>query len=151
MVQPIRLFVGRQNIRGSDDSSAAELGRILQEDLNAVIGDLKEFIDHMEGVTPDILVEVLEPTFGKALEYCPVDSGDLRASGYLEVEEYRGNPVAYMGFGRGGKPDYTIYVHEVPAHHEPPTRTKWFQSALDEDYFGIINSLPRLVAEAAGM
>jgi hypothetical protein len=151
MVAPIRLFVGRQNIRGSENSSAAELGRYLREDLNEITRDLAAFCSEMDGVTPDILVEALEETFGKSLEYCPEDTGRLRASGYLEVEKYRGGAQAVMGYGRGGDPDYTIFVHEGLAHHVPPTQRKWLQTALDEDYFKIVNSIPRLVAQAAGI
>jgi hypothetical protein len=151
MARPFRAFVGRQNIRGSEDSSAAELGRILQADLADMVQGISEFVEHMHGVTAEILVEALEPTLGKALEYCPVATGRLQRSGYLEVESYRGQATAYMGFGRGGNPPYTIYVHEIPAYHEPPTRHKFFQAALDEDYYSILNNLPRLVAEAAGV
>jgi hypothetical protein len=151
MVSPIRLFVGRQNIRGSENSSAAELGRYLREDLNAITKDLAEFCAEMDGVTPDILVESLEETFGKSLEYCPEETGALRASGYLEVEKFRGGAQAVMGYGRGGSPNYTVFVHEMPYHHKSPTQRKWLQTALDEDYFKIVNSIPRLVAEAAGV
>lgn len=152
MARQFRLHLGRQNIRASENSSSAELGRALNSSLQAITSEVAGFVAHMKDVTPDILVEALEPTFGKALEYCPVgETGRLRASGYLEVERYRDLPVAVMGFGRGGNPEYTVYVHEIPATHAPPTQAKWLQNALDEDFFSIVSSLPQLVSEAAGL
>jgi hypothetical protein len=152
MARALRLFVGRQNIRASEDSAAAALGQDLRASLNGAISNLTAFVNHVQGVTPEILVEALTPTFHKALEWCPVgETGRLKESGYLEVESFRGSSVAVMGFGRGGNPDYTVYVHEIPATHAAPTRSKWFQGALDEDYFKIIDTVPQLVAASVGL
>lgn len=144
-------FMGRKQFHGSMAGGAQQaLNAGFQQSMEEILGNLREFISFLDGVTPDILIEAVEPTFGKALDYCPVEHGDLRASGYLESRAYRGGAEVEVGFGRGGKPDYAIYVHEIPASHEAPTRDKFLESAFDEDYFSIIGALPRLIREAAG-
>lgn len=145
-----KVFMGRQNIPSSNGSAEAFLARQFQENMQEIMDNFQEFVDYLDGVSADILVEALEPTLGKALEYCPEDTGDLRASGYLEAEKFRGGARAELGFGKGGNPSYAIYVHEMPYNHEEPTRSKFLQAALDEDYFSIINSLPGIIRAYSG-
>lgn len=148
----ITAFMGRKQIRGNTayGSSQAALNAQFQASMSEVLQGLREFISHIEGITPDVLIEALEPTFGKALERTPVKTRALRNSGYLEARSYRGGAEVEIGFGRGGSPTYSIYVHEMPFWHEPPTQDKFLQSAIDEDYFTILSSIPRLFREAAG-
>lgn len=143
-------FMGKQRFLREDETAESALNQQFQESMGEIIGALEEFVDHMEGVSADILVEALEPTLGKSIEYCPKDTGDLVNSAYLEAESFRGGARAEIGYGRGGNPSYTIYVHEMPFNHEAPTRSKFLQAALDEDYYQIIGSIPTLVREAAG-
>ncbi|MEB3025829.1 hypothetical protein, partial [Parvimonas sp. M13] len=119
--------------------------------MDACLKELSRFIDHMGGVSAECCVEALEETFGKALEYTPQDTGDLRASGYLEAETFRGNAVAVIGFGRGGNPSYAVYVHEMPFAHKAPTRSKFLQAALDEDMGEIESKLAASVKYASGV
>jgi hypothetical protein len=147
----IKSFMGRKQFRGSHAGGSEQaLNADFRASMDDLLGNLQEFIDHMEDVKEDVLIEALEPTFGKALEYCPIDKGNLRKSGYLESRTSRGRAEVEIGFARGGDPHYAIYVHEIPAYHEPPTSDKFLEKAIAEDYFSIISSLPRLVREAAG-
>jgi hypothetical protein len=149
---PIRTFVGRRSIRGSvpHHGSQSALRDQFNGSMADVLHNLQLFIDHMTGVTPEILEEALRPTFAKSQERCPVRDGNLKASGYLETRATAKGAEAEIGYGRGGIPDYAIFVHEMPMYHEPPTQDKFLQSAIDEDYFDIINRVPLLVRQAAG-
>lgn len=144
-----KAYLGSRRV-SSENESVSVLNAQFQSSLKDILDNLYDFVDHMEGVGPDILVEALEPTFGKAIEYCPKDTHELVNSAYLESESFRGGARAVIGFGRGGQPSYAIYVHEMPYKHQEPTRSKFLEAALDEDYFSILNSIPRLVREAAG-
>lgn len=152
MPRTLSLTMGRQRISGSTAYGASQAA--LRDQFNASMGDvlhnLGVFIRHMHNVGPEILEDALRPTFGKSQVYCPVRDGTLRASGYLESKQTSDGAEAEIGYGRGGIPDYAIYVHELPARHEEPTRDKFLQAAIDEDYFAIINRIPQLVREAAG-
>jgi hypothetical protein len=148
----ITSFMGRKQVRAGT-AHAASQGALLQQfnsSMEDILTNLRDFVSHMEDVSPDILIEALEPTFGKSIDYCPKKTGSLVASGYLEARKFRGGAEVEIGYGRGGHPDYTIFVHEIPRAHEAPTRDKFLQAALDEDYFSILSSIPRLVREAAG-
>lgn len=150
MAAGVKSFMGSRYNRASQGASQQALQAQFKAGMADILENLRDFVADVENGAADVLVEALEPTFGKALEYCPQKTGALRDSGYLEVEKYRGRAVAAIGFGKGGQPDYAIYVHEMPFQHEAPTRAKFLESALDEDYFSILNSIPRLIKERAG-
>ena len=146
----VKPFMGSRYNRASHSAGRLDLQRQFQQNVQGILGALTEFTEGVKNIVPDVLVEALEPTFGKALEYCPIEDGTLRDSGYLEAEKRRGGSIVAIGFGKGGQPDYAIYVHELPYRHEEPTRSKFLEAALDEDYYQIVTSIPRLIRERAG-
>jgi hypothetical protein len=97
-----------------------------------------------EVVLPESMVEALQPTLELSQEYCPIETGELRASGYVEA---RGR-TAEIGYGKDGMAPYAVLVHENPKfYHTPPTQSKFLQRAMDEDYFKILG---RLVSSVKG-
>lgn len=95
---------------------------------------LFQLMQDIVDASPAAMVNALQPTFEKSQVYCPLDTGDLRASGYLEVTQFRGNPRVELGYARGGNPSYGVVVHENTSfYHKPPTRSKWLQAAMMED------------------
>lgn len=150
MARP-KFIMGKQNIRSTDFTSAAQAGRAFAASVSDILGNFQRFVEHVEGATPEAIRDTLQPTFDKSQEYCPVADGTLKESGFLEVESFRGGSRAVMGYGRGGKPDYAIYVHEMPYKHAEPTRSKFLQAAVEEDYFGIIDRLPQNIKKASGV
>lgn len=130
-----RPTVGRhrvsQHISGTQTASYTRQARAQMAE---VIKNYENLIRHIEEITPELLLEALEPTFELSQEYCPKDTGALVASGYLEIREFRGRARVDMGYGRGGIPDYAAAVHEnMEWRHKAPTRAKWLQVALSED------------------
>lgn len=151
MARRINFFMGKQRYTGaSADTSAAQASALFQSSMDDLMRSLDSFIQEMEGVLPEILIEALEPTFGKSLEQVPQDTGDLHDSGYLEAERYYGGSRVSMGYDKGGRLGYAIFVHEMPYKHAAPTKSKFLQDPLDEDYFTILSAIPRLVGESAG-
>ncbi len=137
--QPIRFAVGRTNIRNIDLSAGAAAGRELNDAFTSMAKDFGWYVDQLEGFLPEDLKSALEPTFELSQEYVPVQTGDLKESGYLEVESFRNGARVEMGYGRNGIPDYAIHVHEDTfAQHAEPTRAKFLQAAVDEDYNNIL-------------
>lgn len=117
----------------------------------SVIKNYQKFVKHVEDVTPEILLEALEPTFELSQEYCPTATGRLRNSGYLEITQFRGVPTVEIGYGRGSEPPYAATVHEnVEWRHKPPTRAKWLQAALVEDEKGIQDRIVTRLRAIAG-
>jgi hypothetical protein len=90
--------------------------------------------DAFEEVTPEIMLDALQPTKDKADLYCPKKTLALVNSGYLEITGTGSRARVEMGYAKGGSPSYAVYVHEiVEYHHEAPTRSKWLQAAMFED------------------
>jgi len=105
----------------------------------------------MEEETAPIVVDALKPTFEKSQKYCPKDTGDLVSSGYLESRKFRGNVVAEIGYARGNKPSYAIYVHEMLEYrHKAPTRAKFLEAAIDEDLSDIQGRILKNLKIASG-
>lgn len=152
MAKRLHLYMGRRNVSRTGTDSRAVLERQLADSMRDITDNLQQFIDHLNDVAPDILVEALEPTLGKSLDQVPRDTEELADSAYLEAEKYRGGARAVLGYGRNGTPDYAIFVHEMQEYaHADGTKAKFLQDPLDEDYFSIIQALPRLINQAAGL
>lgn len=128
----VRSIVGKQS-----GNSFGALSVATARSITATLNDiLNQFED--PNINGDLIYEALVPTKKLADTYCPVDTGRMKASGYLEKTSFRGNAVVEIGYGRGGDPDYTAYVHEmIDIPHAAPTRAKWLQAAVMEDMEGI--------------
>ena len=144
--------VGRQRITKGVDPSDASYTRGLREQMKQVEENLSVVINNLKDVTADVLDEALRPTFNKALEFTPVDTGDLKASGFLVTGGTRKRILAEMGFGKGGLPDYAVRVHEdLNLQHKAPTKAKFLQAALEEDIDKIPIRLKKAYKEKTGI
>lgn len=144
MVQPLNLNVGRRQFRGSLKGSTQEsMARDLQASLSDVLNNMRKVIAGIEEASPEILVEVLKPTFAKSQDLVPVKSGALLNSGYLVSQRVTRGAEVEMGYGKDGVPDYAIYVHEMPYHHEDGKSDKFLERPVLEDY----PSFPERLAE----
>lgn len=142
-----RLSVGLSAGRGGRASryypSDPEFLADVREQTKAMTDKLLSVINQFEDVTPDIMLQALEPTKALADYYCPVDTGDLKESGYLEVTSVGKSktPRVELGYGRNKSPFYTLYVHEIPMNHAAPTRWKWLEAAIMEDAGNLLSRL----------
>lgn len=148
-VHPIKIAVGKVNIR-ADGSTAAILGSQSQGAFKELADLFRDYVAELEAFLPQDLAGALEPTMELSLGYCPVDTGELYDSAYLAVESYRGGARVEMGYGRGGQPDYAIFVHEMPYKHAAPTRDKFLEVAIDEDYFNIVQRVSNNIRVRSG-
>jgi len=149
--RPLQLSVGRTTFRGPlSGGSHQALAADLKASLDGVLGNMRQVINVIEGSTPEILAEVLQPTFDKSQVLCPVKNGTLKASGYLETRAGTRTAEVEMGYGRGGHPDYAIFVHEIPRNHEEPTRDKFLQVPVEEDLPTFAERLASKVREVVG-
>lgn len=134
----ISLGMGVKSWKTSDVSSAAELGRALRPIFDEIAVDFRNYCRSLEDYLPSDLAQALEPTLQLSLTYVPRDTGELADSAYLSVENFRNGARVEMGYGKGGKPDYAIYVHEIPYAHASPTSWKFLERAINEDYLNIV-------------
>ena len=122
------------------EGSRASFGKSYQQETRAsmasVIKQYSDFIKALEGVTPGVVEAMLKPTLAKAKYYTPVDTGALVESGRLEVKMLSGGKVrGEIKFGGGPQLHYAPIVHESTwLRHKSPTRSKFLQAAMEEDY-----------------
>lgn len=120
----------------------------------AIMEAFQEFCDDLEEVVlPSVMVAALEPTLQLSQVYVPVDTGELKESGYLEeVRRGKGSARAEIGYGKNGQAPYALYVHEMTdIPHKAPTSAKYLERAIDEDYFAILNRIVKGVKESTGL
>jgi len=129
-----RAYIGSHRISRSMDPSLAGYTQSIRKQMASIEAAINDLCNSFEQITPDVLNDALTPTFAKALLYTPHKTGALRASGYL-LTKVNGKQIhGEIGFGKGGKPFYAVYVHErTDLKHAEPTRAKWLEAAINED------------------
>ena len=138
----LRARVGAARISTNMEPSQAGYTRAIRAQMEQIERNLTEVIKQITQETPEILLEALEHTFKKSQLYVPVKTGELKRSGYLEVKKTASGATVEIGYGRGGYPNYAVYVHELTGYyHKPPTRAKFLQAALEEDMDAIRDRL----------
>lgn len=139
---PVKLVLGKTNVRTSGYPSEAGFVRQVNAGMQEITKNLLYCLDQFEGATPEIMYDALKPTFDKTQVRVPYKSGELKASGYLEIVGWRGTPQVQMGYAKGGHPDYAAYVHEmVEIPHTAPTSAKFVEAPVNEDIGNIIDRL----------
>ncbi len=106
----------------------------IKAQFDQIIANYQQVVNGLVNLTPDILMDALEPTFELSQKYVPVKTGELKASGHLEQDQIGTVTRVLLGYGRHGVPPYAALVHErVDIQHAEPTRAKFLSSALEED------------------
>lgn len=130
--------------QGSKASFNKMYTKSARESMQGVIKEISAIFNQTKAILPDVMEASLQPTFERSQLYCPVKTGLLKSSGDLSSGIAKGRPTATISYGNGGEVHYAAMVHEMTENfHEPPTRSKFLQSALEED---INNILPRIQA-----
>ena len=150
MVKRFRFTVGRQRVT-SGAAGKGQFVRNMREQYDVIESILTAYVDHMNEQAGEVMREALEPTFEKSQRYAPVKTGRLKRSGFLEVSNTSRGPVVNMGYGKNNEPPYALIVHErLDLAHKAPTRAKYLQSALEEDFGKIQRRLLDGFVEASG-
>jgi hypothetical protein len=142
----VKLNIARMQARTAKYPSEQGYRESVRDQFRELQYALESVYQQLEDASPAIMYNALLPTFDKSQMYVPVKTGDLKASGYLEITDtVRGSQRVELGYGRGGQPWYAMYVHEnLNSYHKPPTRAKWLQEAVYEDLPELPNRLARM-------
>lgn len=139
----INTSIGLKRIPKTTSSTQAAATRDMRKQLAIATGNLTAVIKHITKITPDALVNALQPIFDESQRLVPKDKLRLMKSGFLSTGTFRGNPAVNLGYGAGGNPDYAIVVHEdMNAAHRSPTQAKF----LEQPYKEQLNDIPARVA-----
>lgn len=133
MTTKINTFVGLRRISRRMSPAMAASTKDARVAMQQVMKNFQDFINLVVDITPEALEYTLQETFALSQTYCPVKTGALRDSGYLDVTQEGNKITAEIGYAPGGIPHYGIFVHElIDAHHEAPTRSKFLEAAINE-------------------
>ncbi len=144
MTRQIKVVSGLQRIKKPLYPSEAGYVASMQAQCRELEQALQNVFDQIEDISEDVMLDALQPTLELAKYYTPYKTGELRNSGYLEGTSSVSHPRVEIGFGFGGNPRYTVFVHEmVQVPHVAPTQAKFLQKAVLED---LPNIYDRLVA-----
>ena len=133
MSGPVQFSVGRVRVTGSAKISERGYIRSIRKQMDAIIGNVKKAIKHIKEVTPEALVFGIQPVFDLSQELVPIDTGDLKASGFIETRETSSGAQVFVGYGRHGRPFYAGFVHErLDVRHAAGKQAKFLQAAVDQ-------------------
>lgn len=138
----------------SSHASGRPLWTQAQRGMRDVQENFRKFCDWLQlDVTPEVLVEALDPTMDLSDHYAPKDTRRMVDSRYNKVTTSRGGKVrAEVGYNEHGEAPYTIFVHEMPHfYHQPPTQYKFLQRAMDEDLPEVIGRVAAGIKKRTGL
>lgn len=140
-----RSTVGTKRISGSARPSVAGATRDVRTQMAQIQKNLEKAINTIDKATPQAVVFALQPIFDESQRLVPVKTGDLKRSGYLEIRTTPGRgSQAEIGYGRGGRPFYAVFVHEmIGLRHDPPTQAKFLQQPLEAQ----MDQIPKRMAD----
>jgi hypothetical protein len=129
----IKLTLSRERVTRVVSPSEAGYIRFMRGQMEGIMANMTNVVAHIQNVTAHAIVFGLEPAFKRSQELVPVDTGDLKRSGFLEVRPRKSGVDAAIGYGRFGQPSYAAMVHErLDFRHAPPTQAKFLETAINE-------------------
>ena len=132
--RPLRASLGLKRLsRAKSGTSVGAFTRSAREQMRDIELRFAEFIKTVQHASPDALMAALDPIYEESQRLVPVDTGDLKASGYVDARQTPKGAIAEVGYGPAGDPFYTVFTHENPVfYHEAPTQYKFLQQPLEE-------------------
>lgn len=154
MADPLGIQVGRQRVTVAAHPSEAGYIRSIRSQMDVITKNMLKLIEGIENVTPHAIRFGLEPIFTESQRLVPVDTGDLKASGYVEVRtESRGGRVrAEIGYGKHGRPHYAGFVHEmVQIPHAGVTQAKYLEAAVNKHIGDFVRRVSLFIQKGTGL
>ncbi len=147
-----RFRVGRQRLNSGVTSSDAGYTRDIRRQMKGIEGSYTRFLKTVDAATEAAVRAALQPVFDASQDLVPVDTGKLKASGYLVTRMSRGRIVGEVGYGKGGNPHWAPRVHEdLDVFHEPPTQAKFLEQPANEHAAGMLDVAGNVYRQTLGM
>jgi len=141
MSRPLRFSIGYQRATRSMSGATAKTRNQVIRQFNEINKRLDLLGRAIEQTTKEVAEEALTIIFDASQILVPVNTGDLKASGYVDVRRVGNKIVGEVGYAPRNDPPYALFVHEnLEMHHKPPTQAKYLQKAV-EDNAGKITAL----------
>jgi hypothetical protein len=131
---------GRTRI-GSRAHYRKGFGQSAKSSMDDIVGRYTDIIRNLQHVTPQAVKSALWPAYLSSQVYVPIDTGELKSSGRVEVEQTSKNRVRGWILYGSATVWYAAIVHErTDLRHDAPTSAKFLQRAMleQEDQFRTI-------------
>ena len=152
MARRVRFKVGAQRLIGGLAPWQVGYGRQVRSQMVQVEKSYTRLIETLQADTEEAVRQMLQPVFDRSQELVPIDTGVLKASGYIETRVSRGRVVGEVGYGKGGRPNYAVLVHEdLNIPHAPPTQAKFLEQAADEHANGMLDQAGHVYSQTLGL
>lgn len=135
MAVGIGASVGRVRVPGMGryDFGSANYTRAMKAQMDQIVLRLSKTIKGIKNVTPEAIKAGLQPIMDLSQTYVPVDSGDLKRSGFIETRQTSTGVRAWIGYAKGGTPHYAAWVHEMMhIPHAKGKSAKFLERAVNE-------------------
>ncbi len=132
MADPLQLNIGR--VRRTVAASPSEQGYIksIRDQMTVIRQNLLKVVNHIDNITPEAIRFGLKPIFDESQRLVPVDTGDLKASGFVEVRKTSTGATAAIGYARHGRPNNAGFVQErLDLRHAELTQAKFLEAAVN--------------------
>lgn len=136
-----RTFPGR----GGDTGEAAFFMRF--EGLNAFLKEMEDdFRDALDEAEEALRESLRRRVLTPSLRLCPIDTGALRASAWVDASHQSGRLTGSVGYDT----DYALFVHDVLMWHAPPTQWHYLSDPFDMNWPLVAQDVLLAVREALG-
>lgn len=148
----VRVTVGRQRAGGRISPFEAGYRADIQAQTKVIQDAIRSAIKGIEDVTPEAMIFGLQPAFDESQILVPVDTGVLKASGFLKAAKTPTGISVAMGYGLGGRPPYAAHVHErLDIPHKAPTQAKFLEAAANKHINKFLPRVVRHIRDATGI
>ncbi len=152
-VRRVRFNVGSKRLTAGTHPGQASYTRAIRSQMKQVEGNYRRAVEMLRTNTPEAMRQMLQPVFDRSQVLVPFKTGALKASGYIEIRRRNKDVVVgEVGYGKGGKPPYAVFVHEnLDAHHAAPTQAKFLEQAADENINDMLDQAGHVYNETLGL
>ena len=148
----IKVIIGRQNITKALSPSDAGYVADMKRQMKGVRDTLVRALDAVSSVTPEAMIHGAQPMFDESQILVPVDTGKLRASGFLRTVGNKQRPRVELGYAKGGNPAYAALVHErMDTFHAPPTQAKVLEEGVNRHLGQFLNRVVTFMKRETGL
>lgn len=147
-----RASVGRVRFGKNVYSAEVAVGMDVREQMKHLTRNLEDLISNLQQLTEPALYYGMQPIWEESQTIVPVDTGDLKASGFFNVNTSGATVSAEIGYARGGDPSYAVFVHEnLEMYHKPPTTAKFLQNPFNHHLDEVVPRVVRYMVDSTGL
>jgi len=149
---PLRLSVGRQRAGSRILPHEVQYVTAIQKEMSDIRNNLLKLVGYIGNISPEALVEALEPVFEESQKLVPVDTGRLKRSGFLKAVKTATGASAALGYGFRGSPSYAGLVHEATwIPHRGITQAKFLSDPINRQSRQIIIRYADIIKRQTGI